>query len=231
LFERKVGIPFTAEGRAAALLLGEQRSGVVAGSRNALLLNIGHSIGAALLLDGQLIRGHLSRAADIAHYRLPECQRKCLCGATGCLDACASGIAVLERLRENGAYRELADGQPISAVGDAAIALRSLLDRRAEPGAQVEAILFDAGFMLGRAITALAPVLAPETVVLAGFVSRNSSYVDGVRNSVGRMCEDAKRADIRIVTSHLTTAQSAVSIALHRFLFSTQLDIARLEEV
>jgi predicted NBD/HSP70 family sugar kinase len=229
LFERKVGIPFTAEGRAAALLLGEQRSGVAAGTRNALLLNIGHSIGAALLLDGQLIRGHLGRAADIAHYRLPECQRKCLCGAFGCLDACASGIAVLERLRENGAYKGLAEGQPVWAVGDAAIELRSVLERRREEGSEVDTILFDAGFMLGRAITALAPILAPEVVVLAGFLSRNSSYVDGVRESVDSLCEpDRSRCPIRIVTSHLTTAQSAVSIALHRFLFSTELDIARL---
>ncbi|MEU9137958.1 ROK family transcriptional regulator [Streptomyces sp. NPDC048404] len=109
-------------------------------------------IGAAVLVDGQLLRGTRGFAGELGH--VPVCPEgpECPCGGRGCLEQYAGEEAVL---RAAG----LEPGE--DRVG--------LLSRRAADGdPDVRRALRDAGTALGIALTGAVNLLDPETVVLGG---------------------------------------------------------------
>ncbi|MEU4167400.1 ROK family transcriptional regulator [Streptomyces sp. NPDC026665] len=109
-------------------------------------------IGAAVLVDGQLLRGTRGFAGELGHVPVRPEGPECPCGGRGCLEQYAGEEAVL---RAAG----LEPGE--DRVG--------LLSRRAADGdPDVRRALRDAGTALGIALTGAVNLLDPETVVLGG---------------------------------------------------------------
>lgn len=135
--------------------LGEAAAGAARGTRDCLLVAAGTGIGGGIIANGRPVTGRHAAAGHIGH--LPTAAARglpCPCGATGHLEAIASGPAVLA------AYRR--------AGGAAAASTRDLAGtaRGGDPVA-VEAFA-RAGRALGRALGGLANVLSPEVIVLGG---------------------------------------------------------------
>ena len=206
---RLTGVPFVAEGRAAALLQAEARQGCAAGLRDVLLVNVGLRLGSTLMLDGAPVRGAGNEAGQLAGF--PSA------GAT--LDETASGIAILRRLDELG----LTD-----RAGPADDGRR--LREAAEPGrdlpAEARTVVGECGAELGKALRLLATVLNPQTVLLAGQIGRHPDYVAGVRRAAADDTLPGRSFETGV--SILTTAQSAVWLALDRHLFHERFDLGRL---
>jgi len=206
---RLTGVPFVAEGRAAALLQAEARQGCAAGLRDVLLVNVGLRLGSALMLDGVPVRGAANEAGQLAGFPSG--------GAT--LDDTASGLAILRRLDDRGLTGSASpadDGRRLRAV--------------AEPGrglpAEARAVLAESGAELGQVLRLLATVLKPQAVLLAGQVGRHPDYVAGVRRAAADPALPGRAFDTQV--SALTTAQSAVWLALDRHLFNERFDLGRL---
>ncbi|MET8244135.1 ROK family transcriptional regulator [Streptomyces sp. NPDC005202] len=109
-------------------------------------------IGAALVVDGRLLRGTRGFAGELGHVPVEPDGPACPCGGRGCLEQYAGEEAVL---RTAG----LEPGE--DRVG--------LLATRAAAGDQdVRRALRDAGTALGVALTGAVNLLDPETVVLGG---------------------------------------------------------------
>lgn len=69
---------------------------------NVIALTIGTGIGAGVILNGELRRGATGIAGEAGHIIVnPSGGERCGCGATGCLEAMASGTA-LGRLGRRG---------------------------------------------------------------------------------------------------------------------------------
>ncbi|MET8095594.1 ROK family transcriptional regulator [Streptomyces sp. NPDC005236] len=109
-------------------------------------------IGAAVLVDGRLLRGTRGFAGELGHVPVRPEGPECPCGGRGCLEQYAGEEAVLRSAGlESGEDR----------VG--------LLSRRAADGdPDVHRALHDAGTALGIALTGAVNLLDPETVVLGG---------------------------------------------------------------
>ncbi|MFB7241085.1 ROK family protein [Streptomyces populi] len=109
-------------------------------------------IGAAVLVDGRLLRGTRGFAGELGHVPVRPEGPECPCGGRGCLEQYAGEEAVL---RAAG----LEPGE--DRVG--------LLSRRAADGdPDARRALHDAGTALGIALTGAVNLLDPETVVLGG---------------------------------------------------------------
>ncbi|MFJ7962934.1 ROK family protein [Streptomyces sp. NPDC096324] len=133
-------------GALAELWLGE------ATPRDFLHVSAEIGIGAAVLVDGQLLRGTRGFAGELGHVPVRPEGPECPCGGRGCLEQYAGEEAVL---RAAG----LEPGE--DRVG--------LLSRRAADGdPDVRRALRDAGTALGIALTGAVNLLDPETVVLGG---------------------------------------------------------------
>src|SRR5262249_27301054 len=55
---------------AQAALLGEVWLGAAKGAKNVVLLTLGTGVGGAAMVDGRVLRGHLSRAGHLGHVSL-----------------------------------------------------------------------------------------------------------------------------------------------------------------
>ena len=80
------------DGKAMALAEGWQ--GAAVGVRNYCVLTVSTGIGAGVVLDGELLEGVSGNAAHVGHMIVEPNGRRCGCGARGCLEAEASGLAI-----------------------------------------------------------------------------------------------------------------------------------------
>ncbi|MER6221957.1 ROK family transcriptional regulator [Streptomyces sp. 900105755] len=146
-----VGLPLTVDNEAnfgalAELWLGD------ATPQDFLHVSAEIGIGAAVVVDGQLLRGRRGFAGELGHVPVHPDGPRCACGGRGCLEQYAGEEAVLRAAGLES--RE-------DAVG--------LLAQQA--GADHEGVrhaLEDAGTALGIALTGAVNLLDPESVVLGG---------------------------------------------------------------
>jgi glucokinase len=77
-----------------ALALAEGWQGAAKGLDNYCVLTVSTGIGGGIVLDGELLDGASSNAGHLGHIIVEPNGRRCGCGARGCLEAEASGLAI-----------------------------------------------------------------------------------------------------------------------------------------
>ena len=154
------GLPLTVDNEANFGALAELWLG--AGTpRDFLHVSAEIGIGAAVVVDGQLLRGTRGFAGELGHVPVRPDGPACPCGGRGCLEQYAGEEAVLR-----------------AAGLEPREDLVGLLAGRAEEGDEaVRQALRDAGTALGIALTGAVNLLDPETVVLGGALAGLSPWL------------------------------------------------------
>jgi glucokinase len=94
--EKKLGRPIHLLNDARCATIGEYLYGVGKGTRDFVLLTLGTGIGGGIVANGKLVLGHSMGAGEIGHHVIrPTDGFVCPCGKIGCLEAQASGTALL----------------------------------------------------------------------------------------------------------------------------------------
>ena len=182
--EQRLGRPCVLEVDSNAAVLAEYRYGGGRDSKRLLGVTVGTGLGGGVMLDGLLLRHTGECAGDLGHVLVAEGGRRCTCGENGCLEAMVSSAALSER----------AAGKPVREITRAAQA--------GSPRA-LEAIAETARW-LGVGLASLAPLFAPDTIVVGGGVAAAGDLLlDGVRTSFRAHAGDEFRDSVRIVGSSL----------------------------
>lgn len=186
-----------------AIAYGEATFGAARGARHVLCVFVGTGVGAGILIEGQLLRGHRGVASELGHVRVvPHGGRLCGCGAHGCLEAYVGGGPLLARIAEalvegrSPRVLELASGGP-AHVGHVEQAVKE-----GDPWAT--ALWDEVETYLAVALANLVTVLNPETLVLGG----------GVLARAPLLAERVKRAIPRYANAVALTGFSIVDAAL-----------------
>jgi glucokinase len=79
---------------AKALALAEGWLGAAIGVRNFCAMTVSTGIGGGIVIDGELVDGDSGNAGHVGHVIVEPGGHRCGCGARGCLEAEASGLAV-----------------------------------------------------------------------------------------------------------------------------------------
>ncbi|MGI8493565.1 MAG: ROK family protein [Acidimicrobiales bacterium] len=79
---------------AKALALAEGWTGAAVGKSNYLSMVVSTGVGGGLVVDGRLVDGEAGNAGHVGHITVVPDGRPCRCGARGCLEAEASGLAI-----------------------------------------------------------------------------------------------------------------------------------------
>ena len=225
LFRDILQVPVKVEARAPAMLRAELRSFAGSADSDVLLINVGLGLGAAGYFGGEIKSAGSSGFGDLAHLSISGSSVLCHCGRRGCLDATGTGVTVLDTLnnwtQENRPSFSSLSGSLHKAVE---------LSEQGDPA--VRAAFFQAGRIMGRNIDAIATMVAPRRIILAGQTGRQSDYVEGVREAfhelrVGVM-KSKEFSDITIEISNASSAEASSCVALEEFVFSRHLDIERL---
>ena len=168
LLTERSGLPAVVENDANAAAWAEATVGAGAGINNVIVLTIGTGIGAGVILNGELQRGETGLAGEAGHIIInPIGGELCGCGATGCLEAMASGTA-LGRAGRRAAAADPA-GRLAQLAGAAANVTGETVYQAAIAGDPVGRQLFDQlGYWLGVGIASLVNVFDPQVVILGG---------------------------------------------------------------
>ena len=89
-----VGHPVYGDLDAKALALAEGWLGAAQGHRNFCAMTVSTGVGGGIILDSELLDGVTGNAGHIGHVIVEPNGRRCGCGAQGCLEAEASGLAI-----------------------------------------------------------------------------------------------------------------------------------------
>jgi glucokinase len=92
--EELTHLPVYGDLDAKALALAEGWLGAAQGHRDFCALTVSTGVGGGVVLDGELLDGESGNAGHIGHIIVEPGGRRCGCGAQGCLEAEASGLAI-----------------------------------------------------------------------------------------------------------------------------------------
>lgn len=180
--EQALGAPALIENDVNLALLGEHWKGAARGHDTCAFLFVGTGIGAAVLIDGKLHRGHHYMAGEIAVMCMGAEYINVPYGARGCLETLAGLHALAAR------WPEAAQGDPDSWLPRLFESARSG-DTRARQAIEETATL------LGIAAANIGTVVDPSMMVLGGALFANAAPLVGrVRAVVQRI----SRAPIEI---------------------------------
>jgi len=162
------GLPAVVENDANAAAWAEATVGAGAGLANVIALTVGTGIGAGIILNGELQRGDTGIAGEAGHIIVnPSGEERCGCGATGCLEAMASGTA-LGRIGRRAVAADPAS-RLASLAGSAEAVTGETVHEAALQGDPVALRLFDEiGYWLGVGIASLTNVFDPQLVIVGG---------------------------------------------------------------
>jgi predicted NBD/HSP70 family sugar kinase len=96
---KSAGLPVHIENAPTACALARMWLGEhgVSVPQNFVYVTVSDGVGAAVVVNGELVRGHSNTAGEFGHVPIDLNGPVCLCGARGCLEAYTSNIATLSR--------------------------------------------------------------------------------------------------------------------------------------
>ncbi|HEY0240163.1 MAG TPA: ROK family transcriptional regulator [Friedmanniella sp.] len=126
------------------------------GTETFVCVKLGTLINASIVVNGRPIHGISDRAGELGHLKVSGSTVPCTCGSTGCLDAVASGYALVKQLS--------AAGFSVTHVSDV-VRLASL--------GQPEAVLAvrEAGRCIGSVLASVVNLLNPAVIITWGYLN------------------------------------------------------------
>ncbi len=191
-------LPVIVESDRNAFVVGEAWKGAARNCRNVIFLAAGTGIGAGILADGRLLRGHGELAGSVGWMAVRD-RYLPRYGKTGCLESHAAGPGI------GLAARRLLRCE-ISAPEVARLAARG--DRRAQQ------VLERASYYLGLALANLVSTLNPEMIVFGGGVADAGDLVlKTARHTMQQWAQPIAVRQVRLVRSRLGDSASLLGVA------------------
>jgi glucokinase len=153
-----------------ALALGELRWGAGRGAASFVVIAVGTGVGGALVVDGALVRGRDGCAGEFGHMSVMMNGPVCVCGASGCMSAFASGAAIENTARLR--LRARPDSKILALAGGeiAAVTTAMVFEAAAGGDGLARAVVDEACEALAVALGGLLNALNPDRVVITGGV-------------------------------------------------------------
>jgi N-acetylglucosamine repressor len=166
IFEREFGTPVLLESKTRAHAMAERMLGAGQGANDMIYVDYGRGIGAGIILDGKLLRGHRWAAGEFGHTRVSEDNTACQCGSFGCLEAVAGALALELRIRK--AISEGSTPQGFASRGSDAngIPAWQVLKAASVGDKTCSTIVEQAGNYLGLGLANLVNLFNPSMIVL-----------------------------------------------------------------
>jgi glucokinase len=187
----------------AAYILGETWQGAARGARDAIFLAVGTGIGAGILVEGRVLRGHGDIAGAIGWLALdrPYLDRYTDCG---CFEGNASGPGLVSVARERLETAPVSAGSPSEGAAPGEITTQQIF-AAADSGDAVAAGVIDNAIELwGMAAANLVSLFNPETIIFGGGVFGPAMrYLDRIRAEAARWAQPIAMRQVRFVGSAL----------------------------
>lgn len=184
---KALGGPVLVDNDVNLMALGEHAT-VYPGVEQMIFVKVATGIGAGIISGGRLHRGAQGAAGDLGHVAaLHGDDIPCTCGNVGCLEAVASGPAVVRALRARGV--DVADS-------------RDLVQRAKQGDLAAAAAIRDAGREIGHVLATCVSLLNPSVIAVGGLVAQSAeSLLAGIREVVYGRSLPLATGELQIVAS------------------------------
>lgn len=203
ILSKRFGVPVVLDNDCNAAALAEHRYGSGRGSRHMVYVAFSTGVGAGIIIDGQIYRGHTGTAGEVGHTVVDVDGRLCSCGNRGCLMAWACGMALTElaaeriEAGEETLLREMAGGDLARIKGEMVAEAARRGDRVARELVQLT------GRYLGVGLSTVVQVLNPEVIVVGGGLTRmGAQLMDPCLQTLRQHLPPVLVGSARIVPSH-----------------------------
>ncbi len=197
------------------MALGELKSGAGLGQDNFIFVKIGTGIGAGIVCNGVIHRGHNGSAGDIGHICADHTGPICRCGNVGCLEAMAAGPAIADQAlaaAQHGSSpilaQKLAANNGMLRAEDVAVAVRE------GDHAAIE-IVQHSGQLIGDVLAGLVNFFNPSMILVGGGVSNiGNQLLASIRQAVLRRSTALATREL-IVSYSPMGSEAGVTGAIH----------------
>lgn len=165
ILEERYKIPAVLENDVNCAALGEMWMGAAKGKENFLCLTIGTGIGGGIVLNGELLRGENSVAAEFGHIQIVKNGIQCGCGNRGCYQSYASTTALL-RLAKKKTGKKLNGKEIFDEVHKNSMEYKEIVDEWAD--------YFTDG------LATLVYIFNPSLIVIGGGVSKQGEFLKNI---------------------------------------------------
>ena len=187
--EALLGAPVFIENDANLGALAEMTSGAAVDARSMAYVSMSSGIGAGLIIEGELYRGHRGLAGELGHVLVDSSGLLCRCGGRGCLETVAAGPALT-------ALMQTSRGIDVTTAELVAMALGGDAGSRRLVG--------DAGRALGAALATVVSIFGPDTIVIGGEIAVAGELLLGpTREAIMRSAPPVATQDLRVLPSAL----------------------------
>lgn len=220
LIEERVGYPVILDNSVRVGALGERWWGTESQVSDLVALYVGTGVGAGLILNGQIYRGHNEAAGEIGHVVVAAHGDRCSCGKRGCLEAVASGPAIARR-----AVGRMRDGQQ-SLLEDICRDYDAMTSehvyKAAKQGDQLSLeVLTEAARYIGTGMSILINLFNPQVLVFNGGVSQSWDITgQAIVETAKSLIFEGSNPEVRIIRSSLGDSVGplgAATLVIERF--------------
>ena len=195
LLASKLNIPVVVDNDATCAGVAEWKKGAAQNCNDALIITIGTGIGASLIANGKVMRGHHGFAGESGHHIVVHGGEECPCGRRGCWEQYASGTAL----------RRMANG----------VSGEEVLLRVVKEDAQAQIVLEEFASWVALGLFNLVNTLDPQVIVLGGGLGSSAVLRHFVANSLSKQMPPAElRPAPLLVTAQLGPEAGAIGAAL-----------------
>ncbi len=200
------------ENDADAAALAEFKWGCGRGAHRFLYVTISTGIGCGFIVGGEPYRGAGGSHPEMGHHGIDPNGPDCYCGAKGCWESLASGVAIRDWFLQNDHSRRFS---PTSLNAETIFGLYSARDPLAE---QTIARL---AYYVGLGLANLTTILVPDVIAIGGGVGmRGGAFLGRALEVVRRVCGEVPSERVAIQTASLEKNLDLTAGAaawMHRF--------------
>ncbi|WP_269410206.1 ROK family protein [Lentibacillus daqui] len=168
LLEERYHLVTVLEKDANAAALAEQWFGVAHMTENILYIFADQGIGGGVIIDSRIYRGFKNGAGEIGHVSIDIDGPRCNCGNFGCLEAMASGISIIKRVKKEihrGVSSTLTD---VYLKNEDDLTLETIIGHGRKGDPLAKEILNETGRYLGIGVANAINFFAPSKVIFGG---------------------------------------------------------------
>lgn len=216
MIEDEFHIPTRIDNDVRCAALGELKFGAGRGCENFICITVGTGIGSGIVINGKVVRGATNAAGELGHIKLQMNGGPiCGCGDTGCLEAFASGPAIVAMAQEyikggkSTKFREMAavEGGEITPY---------MVAKAAEEGDPVAKRIFEiVGEYIGIGLTSAINLLNPERVIIGGGVAESGELLLGpIRKTIKERAMVVAGNAVEIVPAQLGNSAGVIGASM-----------------
>ncbi len=193
MLSERLSLPVVLEHDAKAAGLGEYAFGAGQNASSMVFIVVGTGVGAAVILQGEVIRGEHNFAGEVGHITIDRHGERCHCGSIGCAELFMSGPSLARRYQFSNPEADTITGEMVSQLA-------------AEGDESAVQVMQDAGEALGVVVATLAMTLNIDLYVIGGSVAKSGELLLApARQTVPDYSFASVGETVRIVAAALDT--------------------------